>query len=353
MDKQQFDSLSKAERIGMIRDAFLASTVDVLEGNKKRYHNIAKFVAPDLNADCEALATEALAAVNDMNDNGPKAVAVSVAKSIETDTHSYLVGEFLGAGDIAHCYEATGENGQIVVVKSAPGFNDNLKREADALTRLNAGATFDSIGVNYIPMLVDELPGLNVLAYSDKFLKPSEMYTLTQIASSFDNKIPAKAIGWIMPRLLGALIYAHDLGVVHGAITPDNIIIEPLQHKVALIDWVHSSIDQRPIDSLSVKWQHLYPPEVMNKPLGVPAFDTYMVGSTISHVARDLSEPILNFLSNLMYISSRGRPASASTLIDIWYDVVRNQMKWPRGEFIPLDFAPTTSAGTIDWTWFD
>ena len=61
----------------------------------------------------------------------------------------------------------------------------------------------------------------------------------------------------------------------------------------------------------------------------------------------------LNFLSNLMWTSSRGRPASAATIIEIWYDVIRNQMRWPKGEFIPLDFEPTASTGAIDWTWFD
>jgi serine/threonine protein kinase len=42
---------------------------------------------------------------------------------------------------------------------------------------------------------------------------------------------------WAIERLLAALYFCHDNGVIHGDIKPENIFVEPKKHDIKLIDF--------------------------------------------------------------------------------------------------------------------
>ena len=51
-------------------------------------------------------------------------------------------------------------------------------------------------------------------------------------------------VAWMWRRLLVALGLAHRAGVVHGAVLPDHVLIEPADHGVVLVDWCYSVTDR-------------------------------------------------------------------------------------------------------------
>lgn len=65
-------------------------------------------------------------------------------------------------------------------------------------------------------------------------------YNLAQVASYYPNGIDPKDMAWIFRRLLVPLGATHRAGYLHGALTPQHVLIHPEMHGLALIDWTHA-----------------------------------------------------------------------------------------------------------------
>jgi serine/threonine protein kinase len=50
--------------------------------------------------------------------------------------------------------------------------------------------------------------------------------TLAQVIEK-SGRMDAEHVAWISQRILNALMYMHERGIVHGDLKPQNIIIEP------------------------------------------------------------------------------------------------------------------------------
>jgi hypothetical protein len=78
----------------------------------------------------------------------------------------------------------------------------------------------------------------NVLRMHDDIGSPAdELYTLVEVRRQFPNGLPPEHIAWIWRRLLTVLGFAHANKIVHAAVLPEHVLIEPREHKLVLIDW--------------------------------------------------------------------------------------------------------------------
>lgn len=101
--------------------------------------------------------------------------------------------------------------------------------------------------------------------------------TLEQVVEKVGPMDP-ETVGWITERLLNALLFLHRFGVIHGDLKPQNIIIQPEEHAVVLVDFGLSQ--SKPTAKTKGKGytEFFAPPEQLAlKPL-IPASDFFSLG---------------------------------------------------------------------------
>lgn len=179
-------------------------------------------------------------------------------------------------GDLCDCYRALttvkGASPQRTIVKITRDAADNdlIKAEAATLKHLR-GPDGDPKRYPFIPELVDSfaysephqaIRSVNVLAMLDGF------YDLTQVNAAYPRGIDPRDMAWIWRRLLLVLGYAHSMGVIHGAVLPQHVMILPEQHGLVLADWCYSvrgSVSYPPIKAIAETCRTWYPYEVLQK----------------------------------------------------------------------------------------
>ncbi|MFD0822454.1 serine/threonine protein kinase, partial [Micromonospora zhanjiangensis] len=89
-------------------------------------------------------------------------------------------------------------------------------------------------------------------------------------------------------RLLVALGLAHRAGVVHGAVLPDHVLIEPDDHGLVLVDWCYAAVHpDGTVPALVPAYAHWYPPEVpQRRPVG-PGTDLAMAARCMTALMAD------------------------------------------------------------------
>jgi len=147
--------------------------------------------------------------------------------------------------------------------------------------------------------------------------------TLEQIIQK-SGRMDPENVAWITDRILNVLYYLHYHGVVHGDIKPQNVIIQPSEHTVAVVDYGLSVI--RPtMESDSKGYTPLFaPPEQEVEgpaPTPLPESDFYSLGMTmiyalsggLEHVKRrevpqDTPDPMVHFIRRLLVRDFLSRP---------------------------------------------
>jgi serine/threonine protein kinase len=93
--------------------------------------------------------------------------------------------------------------------------------------------------------------------------------------------IHPEEISWITQRLLNALHYLHDKGVVHCDIKPSNIMIQLQDHNAILVDYGLSSLQpKKDTKALGLTKVWAAPELELGKP-PIPATDLYSLGLTM------------------------------------------------------------------------
>ena len=77
----------------------------------------------------------------------------------------------------------------------------------------------------------------NVLKTCDEIHSPDELYTLAEVRAAYPGGLDGGDVAWVWRRLLNVLGFAHSRGVVHAAVLPVHVLVEPREHKLVLVDW--------------------------------------------------------------------------------------------------------------------
>lgn len=343
MNKDQFFELPVADQIRSISVALeILPPVAVfgLTNGKERYRALSKMYHPDkwktdplVYPLAEDLQTAINAEWQEYNSGGTGQDGLLIAR-----------------GDLADIY-LDGRN----IKKISRGDNDLIEREADILKKMNAHHDFEAHAQFYVPRLVglrynDDDMAINTIAYSEDVL-PEQLFSLAQLARAYDHHIPIKAAGWIWRRVLAALALGHMIGVVHGAVTPDHILLKPgvqgeKQHRGYLIDWAMAVDNDEPIGVMSAKWHELYPPEVALKQPATPAVDIYMAAKSMLWAFMEMPPDMRRYFERCTNPSNFARGWKFVELVNLWDDLMYNRLGWNK-EFVALNFVAP------DWTWWE
>ena len=203
------------------------------------------------------------------------------------------IGSLIGKGEIANLYLMP--DGNVLKMPRSPSRSNLMVAEAKALKKLHADEAYERWHP-YTPKLIRSyrhkdpktqvVRQVNVLPYYDGW------YTFTDLLKVFPYGIGGRDMAWMWRRILVALGFVHKQGLVHGAPTPDHILIHPTMHGVVLLDWTLSG---EPGDKRQFKipqWEHMYRDEDELSFAG----DVHMASMAMQLLAEKAPTPIQAFL---------------------------------------------------------
>jgi hypothetical protein len=120
--------------------------------------------------------------------------------------------------------------------------------------------------------------------------RPGFHTSLEQAAEQRDGRLDGRILVWVVKRALETLSFVHRSGFVHGALTPDHVVLHPREHGVILIGFSYAqllkpSLNQQPIAPFAPKWRDLYPSAILKGDRPSTADDIALLCRSVMHVA--------------------------------------------------------------------
>lgn len=275
---------------------------------RKQFAYLARTVHPDhvprVHAD---LAAEAFRLLNELRAGAEAALEAGTydkplsGKSAHDTAHGHELTSPAGVyripddpiyrGDFSALFRGKrlGSDPTPVLVKIAfePALNQWLEREALVLRRFADGAHPAHKVCAYVPEILDTFVvqgergarhRANVLRFVQDFV------SLADVIKAYPRGLDPQDVAWIYRRVIGQALAAELLGVVHGAITPAHVLVNPFTHEPRHIGWAHAI--EKPWDTgarvthVIDEYREYYPPEVFDKKPPTAQTDIYMAGKT-------------------------------------------------------------------------
>lgn len=205
---------------------------------------------------------------------------------------TYVLEGRLALGDSATVYRGRWvvRLGELVVLKvlTAMADADLIRREWDALTALVRST--EQGAAHFTGRLPQ--PVAHGLVDGDR-ARPASVFgwksgfqtTLTGVGDALPDGVPGQALVWLLKRLLELLGFVHRSGWVHGAVTPDHVLVHPRDHGATLVGWTvatpwRSGRASR-LPAVPGRWEALYD----GSREATPALDVAMACRCVRQVA--------------------------------------------------------------------
>lgn len=292
-----------------------------------------------------ARATAAFVKATDLYEAWSQQVDGGASGALVGRRGTYRLGGIVARGTVANVYDVPGADA-VVKLARRPASSRFVRNERTALRAL-AELTARRDGAwlaPYFPRLLDtativdpatkerlEADVLTSLTRADGF------FSLAQVRQAVPDGLDGRDWAWMQRRLLRALAGAHEAGVVHGAVLPENVLIHPRDHGVVLAGWSFATQPGRPPQGRVASQAAAYPPEV-TAPGGVltPATDVAMLGALGLAMLRPGETAQRRFAQGCRQTAPAMRPRAADLLEE--YDDLLDRLYGAR-RFRPFDVA--------------
>lgn len=274
----------------------------------------------------------------DLNSSDPKTITLGKRKVI--------VRERFAQGDICDLYHCTYDDlvthdaaggtrfdrileddgfdtqGVLKVVTSLFD-NDLVENEAKTLGHLFPPTAKDEKFYRYFPRLVEsfqiqtglETRQANLLTFLEGYL------SMADILAACPKGIDFRDLVWMFKRTLVGVGFAHQQGVIHGAMTPAHILVHPVGHGAKIIDWSYAVQGDNRIRAMSRAYTDFYAPEILDKKTPKSTTDIFMVakcavallgGDVVTNKMPDgVPKEIQTFLLDCLHPTMSDRPDNA------------------------------------------
>lgn len=318
-----------------------AANAHALFGNEepeKKYRMLALLCHPDqLQTQPESIRTRGEAAFRKLSMlyaqiNGKTAVPAPVVLG------KWVVGNLIIPGDITDIYHASSKEHAHSVLKIArsPADTDLMEQEVAALKKLHADTRSEKFK-HYVPAVQDTFKASGrravVMQFAEAELRKGgfePLITLENITAT-TGKLPMRHVVWMSNRLLSALGFVHNNGVVHGAIIPSHLMYGPLSHTLLVVDWCYSvdAAKLKHIPAIVEKYKSWYPREVLRKNKPSPSTDLYMWAMMVRNTAESIPPRMKGLLDWCLTDSMKTRPENAWDVQDKWRKLAKEEFGPP------------------------
>jgi hypothetical protein len=111
---------------------------------------------------------------------------------------------------------------------------------------------------------------------------PGFEHTLEEARAAFPAGIDAHAAVWIWRRLLEALGFLHEKGIVHGAVLPQHLLVEQGEHGLRLVGFGCADRPGAPLAAVVSRYEAFYPRDLLERQELQPAHDLSMSARCIA-----------------------------------------------------------------------
>ncbi len=285
------------------------------------YRTLARIIHPDrVPADRVAEATAAFARLATLWSSVRRRVIVS-------PTATYQVGVRAGHDEVAD-YLVGRQSDMDVLLKVAhrPIDNDLLEREAELLGRVWSG--IEPKHRAYLPALRESFTYRDTASGADRTVNVFDhapgLVSLAAVGAAYPVGLDARDVAWMWRRLLVALGLAHRAGVVHGAVLPDHVLIEPAEHGLVLANWCYAADGPWPlVPALVRRYRDWYAPEIVTRHRATEGSDIYLATRCMVALMGDRAPaPLARFARGCLRPSPAARPDDAWLLLAELDDVL-------------------------------
>lgn len=305
-------NLMKANRPEDVFGMLAGNQDEQLRIAKSIYHNLAKATHEDLYPiDIKPIARESFVILNDWwtqaqskikNKTYGTNVVIAPPKPVYQPRDITLRGKTLTLEDVlangafSTVYKAKYEGidpREFVFVKVArtPQDNDLLEREMETLNIFQlkdddpAMEEFLSNQRMYVPKPLSSfyISGATGNKHRATILTSPNFrsFTIDTLRKEkYPNGVEPANVWWVFRRLLLTLWMAHLKERIHGAVTPDHVLICAKEHGIELLGWTCSCKIGKKVVAYNPAYKQFYAPEILAKKPVTPATDIYMAAAT-------------------------------------------------------------------------
>lgn len=188
----------------------------------------------------------------------------------------YRLGRLAYSGDLADLYDVGAD--RLLKLPRDPADNDLMAREVHALRSIEERG--DPRYLPYVPRLVDSFRHRDAATGAERRVNVLAavpgLHGLDEVRRAYPDGLDARDVAWMWRRLLVAVGLAHRAGVVHGAVLPRHVLIEPDAHGLVLVDWCFSTEPGTAVPALVPGYEDWYPDEVFRKRPCGPGSDIWL-----------------------------------------------------------------------------
>ncbi len=263
---------------------------------------------------------------------------ISKAKSFKVGNRTYYIGPKLAVGESFTHYEGfvaykdkpLGE----VLLKLANTPEDNLRLEQEVRV-LNHLHSVDVPQWRHFPYILDRF---NVGGRKGLAIRKVKAFRLSDVRSHPRHQagIDQKHMVWILDRLLSALGFCHEMGVVYGGLTPEHVFLQTELHGAFIAGgWGSAAIRPAVSNEKVIDIHEIYsPPEVKAKGKIGPWSDIYSLGKLIiwilggnpaaNEIPEEVEPALRDFILDMVVESSDLRPNNAWELYQVQCEIKKS-----------------------------
>ncbi len=330
-----------------------SGTMDLWEHVQKMFIAYSKTIHPDMVSNRnKKRATAAFAHMSEMKLLAERLIANGRYGSppptavITSKRNRFEVYDKVGSHGVATAYKAIVNHGMdgVFTIANHPTDNDLMENEAKALVALRK--VDDDRAASYLNMLPEIIDSVDVKEANGRVRRanvfksrPDGWVTLSEVIRAYPDGLDPRDMAWMFRRLLDILGYAHGRGIIHGQVTPDNILIGLGDiHEVCLVNWQAAIInpdDKSRIKIIDPKFKSLYPREVLEKEVPGPWTDLYMLARSLNQLNNATwHSRIRGFLQSCYLPDPRQRSRDAWKLRQEFTSLI--DTLWGKREYRPL-----------------
>lgn len=127
--------------------------------------------------------------------------------------------------------------------------------------------------------------------------------------SLIDSTLPEEHVRWILNRLLEFCAYMENNKMVHGGLSLESVLVNPITHGINVITFYHTQLLSAKVKTISAKYKRFYPDKVFKDKKAITATDISLAKGIACTLLGDssgrgvklkgnYSKPLIEFLTS-------------------------------------------------------